>query len=66
MIESIDYAAMATLLRAAGAVVVAKHEWLGQLDAYAGDGDHGTTMKRAMGCIETAIGASAEDRKSAV
>ena len=60
MIQSIDYAAMVALLRRAETKVIEKHEWLGQLDAYAGDGDHGTTMKRAMGCIETAIVASAE------
>jgi len=45
------------MLRGAAAEVKANHEELSRLDSFGGDGDHGTTMVRAMGCMEKAIDA---------
>lgn len=44
------------MLRAAAAKVTAEHEMLSRLDAFAGDGDHGTTMRRAMAIVEKVLG----------
>ena len=64
MPESIGYDEVVAMLRAASAQIVANHEMLGELDSHGGDGDHGTTIKRAMGLVEQAIdGASGTDLK---
>jgi len=55
MAQAIDYDALVAMLHAAAAKVVAQTDELGRLDAFAGDGDHGTTMKRAMGVLEKAV-----------
>lgn len=53
------------MLRAAAAQIRANVEALGKYDSVGGDGDHGTTMARAMGNMEKALEASQkEDIKS--
>ncbi len=59
MAHVLDYEAMAAMLRAAAQRVAAQYEELSRLDAHAGDGDHGTTMKRAMGLVAKAVEACA-------
>jgi len=51
-----------SMLRSAAAQVRANHEMLSRLDSFGGDGDHGTTMLRAMTCLEKAIDACTEKR----
>lgn len=48
------------MLAAATAQVRQGSEYLSQLDAVGGDGDHGTTMRRAMGEIEKILAAHPE------
>ena len=55
MAETIAYDDMVRMLRAAATKINASVDLLSKLDSFAGDGDHGTTMKRAMGAIEKAI-----------
>jgi dihydroxyacetone kinase-like protein len=47
--------AVAAMLRGAAAKVTAQHEMLSRLDSATGDGDHGTTMRRAMATMEKAV-----------
>ncbi|MDY0032711.1 MAG: DAK2 domain-containing protein, partial [FCB group bacterium] len=51
------------MVRAAAGQVRASQELLSNLDSHGGDGDHGTTMVRAMNCIEQAV---AQDRSSSI
>lgn len=51
----VDCDCMAAMLRAAAAQIRANQELLSKLDSHGGDGDHGTTMARAMTCIEKAV-----------
>ena len=51
------------MVRAAAGQVRASQELLSNLDSHGGDGDHGTTMVRAMNCIEQAV---AQDRSSSM
>lgn len=46
------------MLRGAAAEIRANHELLGRLDSVGGDGDHGTTMVRAMARLEQAADAA--------
>jgi dihydroxyacetone kinase-like protein len=55
MIQTIDREDFVRMIRAAAAKINAEHEMLSRLDAATGDGDHGTTMKRAMANAEKAI-----------
>ena len=56
---------MAAMLRGAASEIRANHELLGKLDSVGGDGDHGTTMLRAMANLEKAVdAASGNDLKS--
>jgi len=56
---------MGAMLRGAAARVRDNHELLGKLDSVGGDGDHGTTMLRAMANLEKAVdAASGKDLKS--
>jgi len=48
------------MLRAAAEQVKKNHEMLSKLDSFGGDGDHGTTMLRAMTILETAIESSSK------
>ena len=43
------------MLRGAAREVRVNHDLLSQLDSFGGDGDHGTTMVRAMDCLERAM-----------
>jgi dihydroxyacetone kinase-like protein len=58
MIRTIDREDFVRMIRAAAARINAEHEMLSRLDAAIGDGDHGTTMKRAMANAEKAIAES--------
>lgn len=58
MAERITVEIMADMLRGAVSEIRANHELLGRLDSVGGDGDHGTTMVRAMGAVEKAVGAA--------
>jgi dihydroxyacetone kinase-like protein len=65
MAEGIGYDEFAAMVRAAADQVRANVERLSKLDSVGGDGDHGTTMARAMGKAEAAIEAeSTGQRKS--
>ena len=56
---------MAAMLRGAAAEIRAHHELLGRLDSVGGDGDHGTTMVRAMAILEKAVdGSDGKDLKT--
>ncbi len=59
MPETIDCNTMTRMLRGAAAEIREQHEMLSRLDSVGGDGDHGTTMLRAMANLEKAIDASA-------
>jgi dihydroxyacetone kinase-like protein len=48
------------MLRGAAAEVKANHDELSRLDSVGGDGDHGTTMVRAMTCMEKALDAATD------
>ncbi len=58
MMESIGYDDMVRMLRSAAEAVRAQHEMLSKLDSAGGDGDHGTTMLRAMSNMEKVIAAA--------
>jgi phosphoenolpyruvate---glycerone phosphotransferase subunit DhaL len=58
MLETIGYDEMVRMLREASSIVCGDHKRLSELDSVGGDGDHGTTMVRAMGCLEKAVDAS--------
>lgn len=58
MAERITVEIMADMLRGAVSEIRENHELLGRLDSVGGDGDHGTTMLRAMGAVEKAVGAA--------
>jgi phosphoenolpyruvate---glycerone phosphotransferase subunit DhaL len=47
-----DFVAM---FRKAAEQIQANHPMLSRLDSFGGDGDHGTTMLRAMGCLQKGI-----------
>mgnify|MGYP007112005130 FL=1 len=46
--NTITHDTLAEMLRGAAAEIRENHEWLSRLDSVGGDGDHGTTMVRAM------------------
>lgn len=56
--RQITFDAMLRMLRGASAEIRANHELLGRLDSVGGDGDHGTTMVRAMARLEQAADAA--------
>ena len=66
MVETIDYGALVRMLHGAAAEIRSNEAELGRLDSFGGDGDHGTTMVRAMGQLEGAIAAHATDDVSAM
>jgi len=57
MSETIGYAQVRAMLNAAAAQIRAHHEMLSRLDAATGDGDHGTTILRAMEAVVNTVGA---------
>jgi len=65
MTETIGYDDLVRMIRSAAQMIRDQHEVLSRLDSAVGDGDHGTTMLRAMESAENAIGAlSSRDLKS--
>jgi len=59
MAETVSRDDIIRMLRGAIARILAGHETLSKLDSVIGDGDHGTTMVRAMGIIEKSVAESA-------
>jgi len=55
MTQCLSYAQVGRMLKAAADQIRAHHERLSQLDAAVGDGDHGTTILRAMEAVEKAV-----------
>ncbi|MBN1124330.1 MAG: dihydroxyacetone kinase subunit L [Sedimentisphaerales bacterium] len=53
--DTIGFEELKRMLLAAVDQIKANHELLSKLDSFGGDGDHGTTMVRAMGCLEKGI-----------
>ncbi len=53
--RTVGFNELAAMLRCAAEQVRANQTMLSQLDSIGGDGDHGTTMARAMGLVEKAI-----------
>lgn len=65
MSDTIGFDDVVRMLRTAAARVRDDHEMLSKLDSFGGDGDHGTTMVRAVGRIETVIdGFASQDVKA--
>jgi phosphoenolpyruvate---glycerone phosphotransferase subunit DhaL len=58
VLEAIGYSEMTAMLRGAASEIRENHEMLSKLDSVGGDGDHGTTMVRAMANMEKAIEAA--------
>jgi len=62
--ETLDCRGLVRMLHAAAEEVRGRHELLSQLDSVGGDGDHGTTMVRAMALMEkTAAEAASKGAK---
>ena len=59
MVETIGRDGVVRMLRGAVEKIRAGHETLSKLDSVIGDGDHGTTMVRAMGLVEKTVTACA-------
>jgi phosphoenolpyruvate---glycerone phosphotransferase subunit DhaL len=66
MPQTIGQAELVAMLRGAVAQIKANHETLSKLDSHGGDGDHGTTMVRAMGIVEKSLDAATGDAGSKV
>ncbi|HYW79625.1 MAG TPA: dihydroxyacetone kinase subunit DhaL [Thermoguttaceae bacterium] len=65
MAQAIGYDEMVAMLRGAVQRINDNHEILSKLDSFGGDGDHGTTMVRAMKGVEKSLEASeASDLKT--
>ncbi len=58
MPNTIDYDGFVAMLHAAGRQINDNHETLSRLDGFGGDGDHGSTMVRAMAQVEKAVAAA--------
>lgn len=58
MADTIGCDRLARMLRGAADQIDTRHEMLSRLDAATGDGDHGTTMRRAMTKLEEALAAT--------
>ena len=55
MAETIGYQKICGMLNAAADQIQRKHEMLSQLDSAVGDGDHGTTILRAMDAVRRTV-----------
>jgi len=55
MIDQIEYDDFVNMLHGSIRIIESEHQMLSQLDSISGDGDHGTTMSRAMRLISKAI-----------
>jgi len=58
MADTLGYDGLVAMLRGAAGEIRENHEMLSKLDSVGGDGDHGTTMVRAMVNLEKAVDAS--------
>ena len=58
MADTLDYEVMVKMLLAAARQIRENHPRLSELDSFGGDGDHGTTMLRAMENLENAVNAA--------
>lgn len=61
MLEAIDYKVLYSMLTTAADDVIARKNYLSELDAVIGDGDHGTTISRAMEILKDSLGKGPED-----
>lgn len=64
--NTINHDGMAAMLRGAAAEIRENHELLSRLDSVGGDGDHGTTMLRAMAKMEQALASSVSGKLQAL
>lgn len=64
MPETIGRDELVKMLRGAVAQIRGQHEMLSKLDSHGGDGDHGTTMVRAMAILEKSLDAACGDAGS--
>ena len=55
MADALGYDDVVRMLRGGAGKIHEGHGTLSQLDAATGDGDHGTSMRRAMACLEKAV-----------
>jgi len=55
MIDQIEYDDFVNMLHGSVKIIESEHQTLSQLDSISGDGDHGTTMSRAMRLVSKAI-----------
>jgi len=60
--STIGYEQIKQMLLNAAEAIRANHEQLSRLDSFGGDGDHGTTMVRAMGCLEQGMAKAPEGK----
>ena len=58
MAETLDYEVMVKMLLGAAKQIRENHGRLSELDSFGGDGDHGTTMLRAMENLENSVASS--------
>ena len=61
MLVAIDYKVLHSMLTTAADDVIARKDYLSELDAVIGDGDHGTTISRAMEILKESLGKGPED-----
>lgn len=66
MPETLDSAAFTARLRQAAEHIQSRTDWLSQLDAAVGDGDHGVTMGRVCEAILTTLAAPPADDPAAL
>ena len=59
--KTIDYKVLNSMLMTAADDVIAKKGYLSELDAVIGDGDHGTTISRAMEILKESLEKGPED-----
>ncbi|MBE0536667.1 MAG: dihydroxyacetone kinase subunit L [Phycisphaerae bacterium] len=64
MPQTIGSTELTQMLRTAAARIRQNHEMLSRLDSFGGDGDHGTTMLRAMTILEKTLEKPAGDPKT--
>jgi phosphoenolpyruvate---glycerone phosphotransferase subunit DhaL len=55
---NLGYSDFVTMFQKAAGQIQANYQTLSKLDSFGGDGDHGTTMLRAMGCLQKGIDAT--------
>jgi dihydroxyacetone kinase-like protein len=55
MIDQIEYDDFVNMLHSSVEIIESEHQRLSQLDSISGDGDHGTTMSRAVKLVSKAI-----------